>query len=325
VDPGGPGASAARTMVRRKRSAPEAEPEGGAEAEREEEDEQKAPEAEENAPEAGESDEAEENAPKAEEADEAEPDEEDDDDDEFDFGAVADEAVKKVAAARHRHRVKDITLDIGLNVENLYLTPRSGRTWRASAFDTTAPPGENRLDYRDYAQGAEVQAASSSSLLADAREVRGVQPRPVDDRSIRKKEAKAERESKLEKWFGLRRHKMTPELEKELRAIKLRANFDPKRFYKANDDSKLPKYFTVATEVGGGMRAAGYEDNRREVTATSGRSFLSEVLRDEKAQEWTAKKAWEVRSRDIASLNSGHGNPRKPRSGGANWKRLKRH
>lgn len=79
-------------MVRRKRSAPEAEPEGGAEAEREEEDEQKAPEAEENAPEAGESDEAEENAPKAEEADEAEPDEEDDDDDEFDFGAVADEA-----------------------------------------------------------------------------------------------------------------------------------------------------------------------------------------------------------------------------------------
>lgn len=118
---------------------------------------------------------------------------------------------------------------------------------------------------------------------------------------------------------------MTPELEKELRAIKLRANFDPKRFYKANDDSKLPKYFTVATEVGGGMRAAGYEDNRREVTATSGRSFLSEVLRDEKAQEWTAKKAWEVRSRDIASLNSGHGNPRKPRSGGANWKRLKRH
>lgn len=71
------------------------------------------------------------------------------------------EAVKKVAAARHRHRVKDITLDIGLNVENLYLTPRSGRTWRASAFDTTAPPGENRLDYRDYAQGAEVQAGSA--------------------------------------------------------------------------------------------------------------------------------------------------------------------
>ena len=36
-------------------------------------------------------------------------------------------------------------------------------------------------------------------------------------------------QEKLDKWFGLPKHKMTPELEKELKALRLRANFDPKR------------------------------------------------------------------------------------------------
>lgn len=54
------------------------------------------------------------------------------------------------------------------------------------------------------------------------------------------------------------------------------------RFYKANDSQELPKYFTIATEVGGGMAAAGLHSRTPEVTAHSGRSFLDTILRDQK-------------------------------------------
>lgn len=36
-----------------------------------------------------------------------------------------------------------------------------------------------------------------------AREVRGARVRPLDDAKERRKEAKAQREERLEKWFGL--------------------------------------------------------------------------------------------------------------------------
>lgn len=38
---------------------------------------------------------------------------------------------------------------------------------------------------------------------------------------------------------------MTPELKRDLRLLKLRGAFDPKRFYKTNDTSKLPTHFAV--------------------------------------------------------------------------------
>ena len=54
------------------------------------------------------------------------------------------------------------------------------------------------------------------------------------------------------------------------------------RFYKANDSQELPKYFTIATEVGGGMAATGLHTKTPEVKAHSGRSFLDSIIRDQK-------------------------------------------
>lgn len=39
---------------------------------------------------------------------------------------------------------------------------------------------------------------------------------------------------------------MTPDLKRDLRLLKLRGAFDPKRFYKTNDTSKLPTHFAVS-------------------------------------------------------------------------------
>merc|ERR1712232_268950 len=111
--------------------------------------------------------------------------------------------------------------------------------------------------------------------------------------------------------------------EKELKAIKLRGNVDPKRFYKGNDSKELPKYFAVATELPGGMRPAGLRPSQ-EPKPGRGRSFLDTLLRDERVQEWTGKRQREVADRGAASTHSGHGKraSKGSKRGGA-WKKQK--
>jgi hypothetical protein len=47
------------------------------------------------------------------------------------------------------------------------------------------------------------------------------------------------------KWFDLPAPKMTDELKRDLRLLRLRGAYDPKRFYKSFDNTKFPKHFAV--------------------------------------------------------------------------------
>jgi len=258
--------------------------------------------------------------------DSGQPGSEDEDDPDFDFESIVKKAVQSLGTSGVE--IHEIGLDTGVGPEQLYLTGKDIECGgNRSCFNTAATSGISRLSYDDFAIGA---APEAPRVLQHAREVRGAPVRPVDDKKIVKKEAKAMREKHLDGWFGLPKHKMTPELEKELKAIKLRANFDPKRFYKGNDSNKLPKYFAIATEVGGGMAAAGEKPTVVDPNARSGRSFLDEVLRDHKAQEYTWKRHGEVDSRGQASARSGHGKIRARKAAargtkrGGTWKKTKR-
>jgi len=245
------------------------------------------------------------------------PEESEDDGVDFDLEAIAEKAVKAAEKAAKRTNLGSIKLDIGLGAEHL------GGSSSSDVFDTAAESGIYRVSLDNFGSAS---SSSTPSSLRD-REVRGAPVRPVNDAKLRRAEAKKAREEKLDKWFGLPKHKMTPELEKELKAIKLRANFDPKRFYKAQDSQELPKYFTVATEVGGGLAPVGLHTRTPDVHAHSGRSLLSSIMQDQKAQEWTRKKFTEVSERGQAARNSGHGKrkaegARSTRRGGA-WKKKK--
>lgn len=46
-------------------------------------------------------------------------------------------------------------------------------------------------------------------------------------------------------WFGMKAPELTDELKNDLKALKMRASMDPKRFYKKNDRDGFPKYFQV--------------------------------------------------------------------------------
>lgn len=267
---------------------------------------------------------AEEDVKEEDEEQEEEEEEAEAEDPEIDVEAIAQKAVDHalLVAKRQLAMGGELKLDVGLGSEHLYFSGQEN-------FDTAAIPGWFKDSTSSLLRPAPFRTAPTALRPMSApREVRAAPVRPLDDSKERRAEAKKQREEKLEKWFGLPKHKMTPELEKELKALRLRNNFDPKRFYKANDKHELPKYFTIATEVGGGMAATGYNTKTREVSAHSGRSFLDTLLRDQKVGEWTAKKKTEVADKHLASLSSGHGKrkhegARSTKRGGS-WKKKKR-
>ena len=46
-------------------------------------------------------------------------------------------------------------------------------------------------------------------------------------------------------WYNLPATQMTPEIEQDMKIMKMRNILDRKRHYKKNDTSALPKYFQV--------------------------------------------------------------------------------
>lgn len=254
-----------------------------------------------------------------EKQEEGEEEEGSDSDDGFDFREVADKAATALEIGHRRlAELPEMGLDVGLDEKMLYFSTGGSGGSGCKAFDLFGTAGQSRLDVADFARGHEFAAPSPDT---EQREVRGVAPRLADDRKLRMKEAKKAKEERLEKWFGLRKREHTPEVVKELMAIKLRGAADPKRFYKASDGKELPKYFTFATEVGGGMAAAGEKSTHGEVKAHSGRSLLSNLMADDKVQEYTRKRHREVTVRSIASKHSGHGRGPKRKGKGGAWKK----
>lgn len=246
-----------------------------------------------------------------------------DEDVEFDIDVIADQAVlQNGATANATEEIKELGLDVGLDSSALYMTSAEGL--KDSCFDTAAVPGRWRARVDDFAKGCGPESIAPAGASKPSREVRGAKVRPTDDSKMRRKEAKEQREAKLDEWYGLPKHKMTPEIEKELRALKNRAFLDPKRFYKANDSKELPKYFTFATEVGGGMAATGERPTVHEPHPLSGKSFISQALGDETAYTFGEKKRVDAMAKAAASKRSGHGSGR-PKRGALNrhWNKAK--
>jgi len=252
--------------------------------------------------------------------------ESDDEGEVFNFDTIAHQAVTAVSApsaGANSRQLRELSLDVGLSADQLYLT--SSNASSRPAFDTSAPPGVCQLDTQEFGVGLGINAPAASTRC-NIRDVRGAPVRPENDKKMRAKEAKVRKDDKLDKWFGMPKRTLTPEMEAQLKVLKLRGAYDPKRFYKSNDSKTLPTHFQFATEMGGGLAAAGLKANA-EVHWNSGRSFLDSVLRDQKGQEFMARKYSEVGSRGQAGYNSGHGKPgakgRKDLKGtkrGGNWK-----
>lgn len=88
------------------------------------------------------------------------------------------------------------------------------------------------------------------------------------------------------KWYSIPTKEITPEVKMDLKILKLRNALDPKRFYKSNDDSKLPERFEFGTVV---EPAAEFYSSRL-TKAKRKRSITEELLSDRDATSYTRKK-----------------------------------
>lgn len=76
-----------------------------------------------------------------------------------------------------------------------------------------------------------------------------VPPYSESKHQLQKQRRKERQKTAGNGWFGMKAPELTDELKNDLKALKMRASMDPKRFYKKNDRDGFPKYFQVGTIV----------------------------------------------------------------------------
>ncbi|XP_028760042.1 rRNA-processing protein fcf2-like [Neltuma alba] len=95
------------------------------------------------------------------------------------------------------------------------------------------------------------EASSSAIWKPNSELVHGLFVPPSDPKKLNKLLRKQVKDTAGKNWFDMPAQTMTPELEKDLKLLKLRGAIDPKRHYKKGDSKSktLPKYFQVGTVV----------------------------------------------------------------------------
>eukprot|EP00397_Hematodinium_sp_SG-2012_P066487 GEMP01099840.1.p1 GENE.GEMP01099840.1~~GEMP01099840.1.p1 ORF type:complete len:228 (-),score=49.47 GEMP01099840.1:29-712(-) len=221
----------------------------------------------------------------------------------------------KAAVKRAQPETTKWGLDVGIKRNELYFEDCKAQPLRTYA---TAGHAQMRPQNMQKKPIVEPQRAIEDSTPI------GSKVTPLDDSRQRRKDVRKQATDRLEKWFGLPKQQITPELELELKAIQLRKHFDPKRFYKSNDSNKLPTHFHVGVVTyEGGLRAVGGGRESEALNAHTGKkkykgtSLLQEILANEKSCAWTREQFNSVSVRG----NSGVKKTKKVTK--KNWKRKK--
>eukprot|EP00638_Chattonella_subsalsa_P005581 CAMPEP_0117766210 /NCGR_PEP_ID=MMETSP0947-20121206/20686_1 /TAXON_ID=44440 /ORGANISM="Chattonella subsalsa, Strain CCMP2191" /LENGTH=227 /DNA_ID=CAMNT_0005589241 /DNA_START=3 /DNA_END=686 /DNA_ORIENTATION=+ len=89
-------------------------------------------------------------------------------------------------------------------------------------------------------------------------------------------------------WYGMSQTVMTPELRKDIQAIKLRGYLDPSRFYKA------PEINTKFLQVGTVVEGRGEFFSARIPKKKRKQNIVDEILADERVRKYSKKKFQEI-------------------------------
>lgn len=179
------------------------------------------------------------------------------------------------------------------------------------------PSERRKLSARDpAAQGG----AMSARKLAE--EGAGLFVAPLDGSKLKREAKKLGAKSAGKSWFDMPAVEYTPELRRDMRLLKLRGAYDPKRFYKTDDTSKLPKHFQVGTVVEGAQDFYSARLSKRERK----RTLTEEVFADADIKAVRKKRFAKIQA--AAAHTMGRKNKRKlggrARGGGGGVKSTKR-
>ncbi|KAL4337362.1 hypothetical protein AHAS_Ahas12G0102600 [Arachis hypogaea] len=131
--------------------------------------------------------------------------------------------------------------------------------------------------------------ASNSSLWKPNTElVDGIFVPPNDPRKLNKLLRKQAKDTAGKDWFDMPTQTITPELQTDLKLLKLRSALDPKWHYKKGDSKSkaLPKYFQVGTVVEDASEFYSERLTKKERKAT----IADELLSDQKLAAYRSER-----------------------------------
>ncbi|XP_019313091.2 deoxynucleotidyltransferase terminal-interacting protein 2 [Panthera pardus] len=114
---------------------------------------------------------------------------------------------------------------------------------------------------------------------------------------LQKKRRKERQKSAGDGWFGMKAPELTDELKNDLKALKMRASMDPKRFYKKNDRDGFPKYFQIGTIVD---NPADFYHSRIPKKQRK-RTIVEELLADSEFRRYNRRKYSEIMAEKAAN------------------------
>ncbi|KAL9989551.1 hypothetical protein ACROYT_G004113 [Oculina patagonica] len=191
-------------------------------------------------------------------------------------------------------------LQVGMNTEDLYLK-----------FDKTSfKPAITSRNFDDVA-GNNKELMKRSVITSDFEKRHSVPPMHVSQYANRKQKKKTKEESAGPMWFNLPATQITPEIEQDMKIIKMRNILDRKRHYKKNDSSALPKYFQIGTVVEGSAEFYTSRIPKRQRK----NNMIDELLSDAEFRRYNKKKYLEIQAAKQSGKKGFHKkkmNKRKP-------------
>ena len=105
------------------------------------------------------------------------------------------------------------------------------------------------------------------------------------------RQKKAEREkTKGSDWFDMKAPEMTEEVKRDLEILQMRNAIDPKRFYKKNDRTVLPKYFQIGQYVDGPLDRHSNSGQKK----SKNKSLVDELMADAEFKKYNKRKYTEI-------------------------------
>lgn len=118
-------------------------------------------------------------------------------------------------------------------------------------------------------------------------------------------------------WFNMETPEVTPEIERDLRMIRLRAYMNPNKFYKRDDfaSKKLPEHFQIGTVIAGvGEKSLKRKERHNTITG--------EILANEEVRKYAKRVFDEVQGKAASGGKKSYIRKMNKRAGKFNKKRI---
>jgi len=114
--------------------------------------------------------------------------------------------------------------------------------------------------------------------------------KPMVGKKSLARQKKAEREkTKGSDWFDMKAPEITEEVKRDLEVLQMRGALDPKRFYKKNDRSVLPKYFQIGQYIDGPLDHSKHGQKK-----SKKKSLVDELMADAEFKKYNKRKYTEI-------------------------------